>query len=224
MNEQTQTQVLQLEPRDCENCGGNDLEQLWQLSHDARTRVGIYRFNRTDVICRNCGFVFSSPVYRETDLAEYYMNSFAAFEGAEPDYSVEKCMAFLTKVSQKGEVFVEIGSNRPTVFHERVERLYERIRLIEPNNSVKRDDSALSDADAGIADVVAHYFVLEHVPRVRKFLRRCHDVRKIGGIMICEVPDLVSIPKIRAGSRFMNIPTIFPSERFVRLLQVRGLI
>ena len=106
--------VLELEPRECENCLSDDLESLSPVRYDARTRAGIYRFDSTNVICRRCGFVFVSPIYRHSDLSEYYRNSYAAFDGQEPDYDVGKRLSFLREVAPKCEVLVEIGSNRRT--------------------------------------------------------------------------------------------------------------
>ena len=51
----------------------------------------------------------------------------------------------------------------------------------------------------GEADVVAHYFVLEHVASVRTFLKHCYRILHVGGVMVCEVPDLSIYPEDPSG-------------------------
>lgn len=194
--------VLELEPRDCENCLSDNLEPLSSVRYDAHTRVGTYRFDSTNVICRSCGFVFVSPIYRHSDLSEYYQNSFAAFEGQQPDYDSAKRISFLADVAPHCDVLVEIGSNRKTAFHDRLSERCREIRLVELNASVEGVERSLANVSARDADVVVHYFVLEHVARVREFLQDCHRILRADGVMVCEVPDLAIYPRDPSGLLF----------------------
>ena len=191
--------MLELEPRDCENCLGDDLEPLSSVLYDARTRVGTYRFNSTNVICRSCGFVFVSPIYRHSDLSEYYQNSFAAYEGQQPDYDSAKRISFLADIAPHCNVLVEIGSNRRTAFHDRLSERCREIRLVELNASVEGVERSVKNVSASDADVVVHYFVLEHVARVGEFLQDCHRILRADGVMVCEVPDLAIYPRDPSG-------------------------
>src|SRR5262249_31668672 len=146
----------------CENCGGGDLEQLWHGSFTARTRSGRYLFDTNDVVCRHCGFVFVSPVYDEADLAGYYADSFGAFEGALPDYDIEKRLTFLRSVEPNDVMFVEIGANRLSEFHFHLKNIFEKVVTVDLNDSVRADLGSLETLPDECADVVAHYFVLEH--------------------------------------------------------------
>lgn len=186
--------AIRLRARDCENCGGSDLEQLWHQFFTARTRLGKFGFEVNNVICRNCGFVFVSPVFDEADLADYYKDSFSAFAGASLDYNVGKRIAFLKNVTPIGDLFVEVGANQPTEFHSRLKSLYGRVVTVEINSSVSSDFQSLEALADGSADVVAHYFVLEHIPRVKEFLIGCFRVLRDGGVMVCEVPDISVYP------------------------------
>jgi SAM-dependent methyltransferase len=91
-------------------------------------------------------------------------------------------------------VFVEVGANQPTEFHRRLRSIYEKIATIEVNNSVSSDFKSFEDLRDECADVVAHYFVLEHVPRVVEFLKNCYRILRHGGVMVCEVPDIQVYP------------------------------
>lgn len=186
--------AIRLRARGCENCGGSDQEQLWHQSFTARTRLGKFRFDVNNVICRNCGFVFVSPVFDEADLADYYKESFSAFADAAPDYDVEKRLAFLGSVAPQGDLFVEVGANLQTRFHQRLKELYGEVKTVEINDSVSSDHRSLAAMPDACAEVVAHYFVLEHVPQVLTFLKECARVLRDGGVMICEVPDIAIYP------------------------------
>jgi SAM-dependent methyltransferase len=138
--------------------------------------------------------VFVSPVFDDGDLAEYYAGSFSAFVGATPDYDIGKRLAFLEIVAPEGGLFVEVGANQPTEFHRGLRSLYGKVVTVEINNSVSSDFWSLNALPDGCADVVAHYFVLEHIPRVPKFLNECGRVLREGGVMVCEVPDISVYP------------------------------
>src|SRR5205085_7960164 len=161
--------VIRLQERNCENCGGSDLEQLWHQSFTARTRSGNYIFDVNNVVCTNCGFVFVSPVFNEADLTDYYASSFSAFADAAPDYDIARRLAFLDKVAPKGDLFVEVGANRPMEFHRRLKEIYGKVATVEINDSVSSDHRSLAAMPDACVAVVAHYFVLEHIPQVRKF-------------------------------------------------------
>ena len=187
--------AIRLRSRDCENCGGSDLEKLWHQSFTARTRVRKFGFDVNNVICRNCGFVFVSPVFDEVDLGDYYKDSFSAFAGAAPDYDIEKRLTFLKSVASQGELFVEVGANLQTRFHRDLEKTYGKVIIVEINDSVDSDHRSLAAMSDCSADVVGHYVVLEHIPRVLTFLKECARVLREGGVMICEVPDIRVYPQ-----------------------------
>ena len=138
--------------------------------------------------------MFVSPVFDDGDLSDYYADSFSAFKDASPDYDIEKRLAFLREVAPIGVMFIEVGANQPTEFHHRLKRPYEKIATVEINNSVSYDFQSLEALPDDCADVVAHYFVLEHIPRVIEFLKSCHRVLHEGGVMVCEVPDIHIYP------------------------------
>jgi SAM-dependent methyltransferase len=132
-------------------------------------------------------------------LSEYYRNSYAAFDGQEPDYDIGKRLSFLTEVAPKCEALVEIGSNRRTKFHDRLAERCKDIRLVELNESIEGADRSFEDLGDCNADVVVHYFVLEHVARAGAFLQNCYRILRVGGVMVCEVPDLSIYPQDPSG-------------------------
>jgi SAM-dependent methyltransferase len=216
--------VIRLRDRNCENCRGNDLEQLWHHSFTARTRSGQYRFDVNNVICRNCGFVFVSPVFDEADLDDYYEGSFGAFVDAAPDYDIEKRLTFLNEVIGGGDLFVEVGANRPTEFHRLLKSIYREVRTVELNDSVTSDHRSLAEMPDACADVVAHYFVLEHLPQVRTFLKECARVLRDGGVMVCEVPDILVYPEDPSSLQLHEHTNHFSREVLCELAEQVGFV
>jgi predicted SAM-dependent methyltransferase len=216
--------VVRLRERGCENCCGNDLEQLWHQSFTARTRNGLYQFEVNNVVCRNCGFVFVSPVFDEADLSNYYADSFGAFKDASPDYDIDKRLRFLNEVGCYGDLFVEVGANRLTDFHRRLKQLYKKVETVEINDSVTSDHRSLKAMNDACADVVAHYFVLEHIPDVRKFLKECVRVLRESGMMVCEVPDVEVYPEDPSALQLHEHTNHFSREVLRGLAQQVGLV
>lgn len=198
--------VIELEARSCESCGSHDLEILWRYQRFARTQTSNWLFDVSNVICKRCGFIFVSPSPTPECLAAYYADSYSRFSGQKEDFSTENRLQFIQKCldSQQSEnrtiqnsqtkTITEIGSNQKGAFHQKLGELFETVLAIEPNQSCDSDFNSLDDLSEGLNDFIVHYFVLEHIPKVRAFLNACHRSLKPGGIMVCEVPDLKLYP------------------------------
>jgi hypothetical protein len=91
--------------------------------------------------------------------------------------------------------FLELGAHSKTPFHVELESFFESVFTVEPNEGATKDYDNLDSFSTLKLDVIAHYFVLEHVPNVITFLKQCYERIRDGGIMICEVPDLLLYPK-----------------------------
>lgn len=181
---------IHLEQRPCDCCSKNNVEVLWKYEFKARTRNKSWLFNVNNVICRHCGFVYVSPVYKQQDLIEYYADSFSKNSIQKIDYSISKRIELIKKfITEKCETYVEIGSKQKTDFHNQLHDLFQEIITIEPNNET---DSELNDINKlnRKADLIAHYFVLEHVSNLDDFFNQVTSNLKENGYVICEVPSL----------------------------------
>src|SRR5262249_36892324 len=110
------------------------------------------------------------------------------------DYDPATRLALLDRMIGRGGTFVEIGAHQLTVFHDELGKRFDAVTTLDLNKSLTRDRRTLPEIWDAAADVVAHYFVLEHVPRVVPFLRQCARILKPGGVMIVEVPDIALYP------------------------------
>jgi hypothetical protein len=111
------------------------------------------------------------------------------------EFSSAKRLSFLVRHIQPGSraTLVEIGSNGTESFQRALRDLGE-YRRIELNTSVSGDLDSLSSVSANSVDILAAYFVLEHVARPRQFLADCHLALKPGGLLVVEVPNLYIYP------------------------------
>jgi hypothetical protein len=69
---------------------------------------------------------------------------------------------------------------------------------------------------------VAHYFVLEHIPQVMTFLKECARVPRDGGVMICEVPDILVYPQDPSALQLYEHANHFSREALRELAEQTG--
>ncbi|MRR14365.1 methyltransferase domain-containing protein, partial [archaeon] len=210
------------EARRCECCGGNDLELLWAYDYTSPTRNSLFDFSVRNMICVECGFVFVSPVPEEQDLASYYADSFTYWEGQSLDYDVEKRIAFIREQLGGTGVFLEIGSNATGPFHRQLGKIFSEVLTSEINRNVESTYRTLAEFPSGYADMIGHYFVLEHITRVRDFFKACRSALKDDGIMICEVPDLALYPEDISGLMLCEHMNHFSLNSLTRIAAQSG--
>lgn len=183
-----------LEAHPCDCCGGRDVEEIWTNRYSARTRSAEYRFVNRNVVCRNCGFAFVSPRPRQDALDRYYADCFAHFAGQPASSDIATRVDYVRKHVAAGLDGIEIGGNR-LVSDGRIRSHFRNFASVEPNQEIAAHYPSIEAVPAGSADVVMHYYVLEHAADPRAFLQHCHRILRPGGTMICEVPDLKLFPR-----------------------------
>lgn len=186
MNELT---VIPLCARNCDQCDSDDFELLWYYKHQTKTRHKRWVFDVKNVICKNCGFIFTSPSLDNRYLMNYYADSFSKFQEQRLDYDVAKRLEVIEKFCLVRKLFLEIGANIKTDFHRKIDSIFETVITIEPNDETPGNHENIDNINSK-CNCIAHYFVLEHVPNIPDFLIFCSDRLEAGGIMICEVPAL----------------------------------
>ncbi|MDA8926840.1 hypothetical protein N9I85_06045, partial [Gammaproteobacteria bacterium] len=69
--------VFRTQDRHCQCCGSSYLEKLWtnESRNTRHSRTWIFTINI--VVCKDCGFSFTSPSLHEDDLNEYHLEGFA---------------------------------------------------------------------------------------------------------------------------------------------------
>lgn len=181
---------LSLEKRNCECCGGNDLEPVYSDENYIKTRNETYLFRQRVVICRRCGFCFNSPCPTKEELENYYASCFSINEAPPFHYSIDARIDALKKYISKKTVFVEVGGNQSGKFHERLSEYVGSIQNVDLNDECPSNLKTMDVLPKASVDILACYDVLEHLPKVREFLQSCFRILKNGGIMMIEVPDV----------------------------------
>jgi len=186
---------MPLEPRNCECCGNTDLESVWTNESFVTKASASYRFKVFAVVCKICGFCFSSPVYRNEFLSDYYADGLSRSKDIMLPYSIEPRVAFLKKYSVPNGILAEIGGDQANDFQSSLNGFFDKVINIELTANSGADYISINDVPSNYVDIITHYDVLEHVPRIMEFLTICKGILKKNGVMICEVPDIRLYPR-----------------------------
>ena len=167
----SRTITIERTPRSCDCCGCdvNDLESLWNYEWTGKTRDSRLKFQVSNVICKQCGFTFTSPCSSEESLRAYYADSLPASDYAKETYNTERRIVLINRHREESSVFADIGAGKRSPFHEALEKYFDKVLLIELKRSVNTDYRSTGELADSTADMLSHYFVLEHVPNVRGF-------------------------------------------------------
>lgn len=186
---------IALEARACECCGAMNAESLWSSQSTVVRAHNTWKFPFNVAVCRSCGFCFASPGPRQDDLARYYADGLTGYKEIGLPYSVDARIRVLERYSVPDGVFAEIGGDQPGEFHRRCASLFGRQLVVDVASDVPAELRSVHDLPENSIDVLAHYDVLEHVVQAKDFLAACHRALKLGGVMVCEVPDLRLYPR-----------------------------
>lgn len=224
-----------LQERACDCCGSRDFEEIYNYSIESRTKCNTFFWNVRNVVCKKCGFAFVSPSPIEDVLEEYYSDSFSIYSQQTVDFSIENRMHVILKCLENIEksganclnnenTYIEVGSNNCPEFIEKVNLLFDNIKTVEINDDCHSSYSSLQDIPDGEADVIAAYFVLEHVPQPKVFLKSCARSLKSRGFLILEVPNLYLYPKDPAGIFLHEHVNHFSPISLAHLANEQGLL
>ena len=183
------------ESKPCDICGEEDhLISLGKRVHQWLTSKGPFEFEHNDVICGSCGFVFSREVPDEEFLREYYKFTYAECLA---NFDIESRLEIIGRFIEPGGSILELGSNAGE-FSEALGKGGFKITCYD----LMSDDQGLPDDEK--FDMVAGYYILEHIPYPRKWLRRARKYVKPNGYLLLETPNYAT----NSG------PSMFP-EHFV---------
>jgi Methyltransferase domain len=186
--------------RACDICGSNDLEEINCYQKNVKAKTGVYRWQVRNVVCRICGFAFVSPSPVEQSVSRYYSDTYPYWQGEVTEFSIERRVRVLQRyfANRKPGIFVEIGPNATHGFRAALAPLVDHYLPVELNLACQ-GNVALSDLKPSSADVIAAYFVLEHVVDIGAFLARLSEIANPDALLIVEVPNLYIYGKNPAG-------------------------
>lgn len=211
--------------RNCDCCGSDKLEEIWFYETKARTKSFTYTWKVRNVVCTVCGFAFVSPCPTEKSLNEYYADSYEYFRGQPLDYSIENRITLLQKhISNHQHLqFLEVGGNTNERFQSALTGLFEQCINVELNLNCDSQFQSLDTLPRESTDVIAAYFVLEHVQNPTKFLESCVNALKYNGLLFIEVPNLYIYPLNPAGLALWEHTNHFSPYSLALIAEVNGL-
>lgn len=209
--------------RKCACCNADHSELIWRDSLTVRTRRAAFYFFRPIAICRKCGFVYSLKVPSEKVLRRYYRDNWCRYEKQALDYDVYKRLDTIDHhIDGTERVFLEVGSNEKTAFIRELKKKFCIVITIEPNTSVDAQYRNLTKVPNNSIDIIAHYFVLEHISSPQIFLKNCWKKLRLGGKMIIEVPDLNYCAKDPSSLMFHEHFNHFSPETLAQCASIAG--
>jgi hypothetical protein len=200
-SEQQTMKDIEYVDRNCDYCGGDNLDQILAYSTRARTRSFTYLWKVRNVVCRDCGFAFVSPVPTQESLAEYYADCYPFWRGESIEFSIENRLALLRRNIKPGSrpSFVEVGNNATEPFRQALSAYLRDYRGVELNNNCSSDFESLQSLPPGSVEILGAYFVLEHVMNPGEFLALAARSLEEQGLLVIEVPNLYIYPINPAG-------------------------
>jgi len=181
---------IELVPRNCDVCDSSEVLELWKYQYIAKTRSDQFIFKVRHVICQKCGFAFVTPVPKQSSLNAYYVDALSKYSGQPPTSSVDRRLNVLRKYAGNNDRLLEIGSNQLIFAHEQLREIFSLVQAVEPNLEVTSGYNYIEEVPDQSFEMIAHYYVLEHVQEVKTFLNNCHRILTPEGLMVCEVPDV----------------------------------
>ncbi|MEM9725221.1 MAG: methyltransferase domain-containing protein [Pseudomonadota bacterium] len=158
-------------------------------------------------------------------MDEYYNSAFAPIQTDVLDYSADNRVAFIKSLvpTRTNIDIAEIGSGDNRAVKLALEPICNSYVDAEINADCNSDLSSIEQMPHSSADIVASYFVLEHVADPAAFLKTCRDVVRKDGFVIVEVPDLYLYGGNPAALRWWEHTNHFSAHTLARLAARVGL-
>ena len=194
----------------CPLCGSAEFDPAYERVHETGSTLG--RFRKVDVLCRDCGFMYTNPRPSAEQMRHYYSDASSASgsvyhslaHGSRlPDLTIERAQFIASRVAahvpaQHGRL-LDIGCSFGDLLSELNLPGWQKVGL-EPSSSatqIARDRGLdVFDGDietTGIAseayDVVVCISALEHVWDLPLALEKISKAVKPEGLVFIEVPD-----------------------------------
>lgn len=215
---------LQYQRRPCDCCGSDRLKEVWNYDTQAKTKQGTYLWKVRNVICSDCGFAFVSPCPTENSLNDYYKDSYEYWTGQSLDFCMDSRLELLRKHAPHPiQSFVEVGGNISRMFASAIAPQVQKYINVEINGACDTDIRSIQSLPRQFADVIAAYFVLEHIARPAAFLESCAIILKDNGVLIVEVPNLYIYPLNAAGLGLYEHTNHFSPLSITCMAAIKGL-
>jgi 2-polyprenyl-3-methyl-5-hydroxy-6-metoxy-1,4-benzoquinol methylase len=192
----------------CDVCGG--------LDYAVVSTKGRFNVPLTNVVCKNCGFVYVHPRPDKGAVGDFYRDEYESSKlYFRDDIPAEELDQAAVKAAQSRLNFLvahlgstprhaalEVGSGPGTFLGLLKNQGWKRCVGVEPvprlagyattHYEIAAHQGMFEDCDFGDQqfDLIAMFHVLEHMVSPTMALRRCRQLLSPGGLLYIEIPDL----------------------------------
>jgi len=194
----------------CPLCGADDADPIYERDHQTGSSLG--RLHKIDVLCRSCGFMYTSPRPSAADMGRYYREAIGAsgtvFHGLEPGSRLAGLIRERVRFMES-TIRAELGarSGRMLDLGCASGDLIAALALpgwrkqgLDPSPSavelaarrgldVVQGEIETSELEGEAFDAVSCISALEHVWDMTLVLGRIAEALRPGGLAFIEVPD-----------------------------------
>jgi len=206
----------------CDFCGGDKFIHLFdKMRHD---------LNLNTVICENCALIMTNPQPNEETLQDFYENFYHIFHGRQKgvnDYYIDKSkrldaerIELLKKIVDfdiKDKKVLEIGCGLGQFIKELGSSTSWDVLGLEPgkdsyeyckSENINVEKTGIEDFETDIKfDIVASFFVLDHLRSPKTFLNKCSELLNEGGLIFIEVANFYKPSK--SYTEWLQFPALY---------------
>lgn len=172
--------------RKCPICTSGESQLIGETDEIRMGYNNDYHLYEKICVCSQCGFVFSTPTATQEAFNEYY-NDQITYYNADETYSVDSRIQLIKKYLGHDDIFAEIGGNQQGLFRSMIEEYGKEYISYDINKNA--NNTIINVNEMKTVDVIASYYVLEHVVDLEGFIEQWNSFLKDDGCFIIEVPD-----------------------------------
>jgi len=194
---------------ECPVCGSNEITEFLSLNDYFLSKESF-----EISLCKECGFKFTNPVPRETELPKYYESEeYISHSNTSKglvnkvyrlvrNHSIKKKVGIATAKMNRGEA-LDIGCGTGDFLNEMSKRGW-KVKGIEPNDVARNnaitnfgldvgEEAQLFKFDKDTFDVITMWHVLEHVYNLDKHLSQIKNILRKDGRLVIALPNADSM-------------------------------
>ncbi len=162
----------------CPICNSKEILFLSKRIEILQNKLTTFELIHLDNICQKCLFIFSKLRPKKKFLNKYYKDYYSSFSKIGNDELLVR-LKRLNKYAKKNDKIAEIGGGYNSDFSSLLKSKGYNSKNFEINEKIENHNY----------DIVCHYYVLEHVSEIKKFMFMTNAILKTDGYLIFEIPN-----------------------------------
>ena len=179
----------------CPCCEEVVSSKLLSRKETLTNKIDTYSLIHSDVVCNNCGLVYTSSRPNDIQVSSYYENYHPDSSTTNDSENLSRLKVINKYLDGQGVKVLEIGGGERSAFSKVLEKNGCLVSGVEVGNSfpINQDN-----------DCVCSYYVMEHINDLHEYMLNVNRVLKDGGYLIFEVPDFEKFPLESLNEEHVN--------------------